>query len=292
MTVLADNEYDLGGVVLGNDRTRQILVLDVDLGAPVWVTVDREDPQGDSRHFGKDGVHGPTWTFSLLVSADSGPEARAVLADLNKVWRNRKGSRISGKLEVLRYRVGGETKRVYGRPRNFAITDFSGLDQGVIECTGQFVTKDALTYDDYLRRETLTIFPDSAPGFTFPVTFPFTMEGSGERQGSIGDVGGNAPAPATIIFTGPIDRPHLAGNTWEVGLTTSLAYDETVTIDSRAETVVSNIRGEIPGALTRRSWFRAMRIGPGPEALYFTGSDPSGRATATVEWYAANDDEI
>lgn len=289
MIELNDGEWELGGVVAGSTRDYDVIVLDAAPGNPVWVNNDRDVPGSEQRNFGADTEHGPTWTFEFLISTDDGPSARAALRALTAAWKPRAQLRTAGAVETLRYRAAGQTRRLYGRPRGFAPSDWSGIDQGIIVATSQFVTADPYHYDDQTRDTSLTIFAAPAAGFSFPVTFPFTTTPGGTRQGVIADTGGTAPTPARITFYGPISNPRLDGNGWSVGLDTAIAADKWVTIDTRTRTVLHADGGSYAGYLTRGTWLRDVRLNPGPEDIAFRGADPTGTARVVIEWNPAHE---
>lgn len=288
MTIeLSEGEWELGGVVAGSNRGYDIVVLGAEPGNPVWAHNDRDVAGSSRRNFGQDTEHGPTWTFEFLISTDDGPSARAALTELAAAWK--RPDLRAGETVPLRYRSAGKTRRLYGRPRNFAPSDWGGIDQGVIVATSQFVTADPYHYDDDTRIESLTIFAAPAAGFTFPVVFPFTTTPGGTRQGVIGDTGGTVPTPATITFYGPISNPKLTGNGWFVALNTSIAHDKWVTIDTRSGTVLHADGGSYGGYLARGVWLKDIRLNPGGEDLAFSGVDPTGTARAVIEWNPAHE---
>ena len=284
---LADGEWELDGVLAGSTRDHDIVVLDAAPGNPVWNNNDRDTPGSEYRRFGRDTEHGPTWTFEFLITTDNETTALQALAELRAAWTARADARIAGAQQALRYQVAGRTRRIYGRPRGFAPSDWGGLEQGIIVATAQFVTADPYHYDDETRSTSLTVFAAPSSGFIFPVTFPFTTTAGGPRQGVIADTGGTVPTPARITFYGPNTDPQLTGDGWKVGLRTTIAHDQSVTIDSRNKTIEHSAGGIVP--LAPGTWLRDVRLRPGSEDLLFTGADPTGTARVTVEWNPAHD---
>lgn len=283
--ILSDGDLELDGYPIGQDWP--VFVEGLDPGYPEVRSQDADNPVGDGRLFGRDFLTGPTWTLDLVVNTGSSAEARQALGELVRRWRAART--VAGKESVLRYRVGGETRLVFGRPRNLA-PDPAGIDSGAITATGTFVCSDHLHYgDDQRTLAQLRLVPPPTGGFVAPFTAPIVTASTGELQGVIDDVGGDAPAPFTARIKGPVTNPYLTGDGWRIELRTTLAHDETVTIDTRKNTVLSNLRGSLGGTLTRYSRLAAARLLPGPDRVSFGGVDATGTATATITWRPAFD---
>ena len=101
-------------------------------------------------------------------------------------------------------------------------------------------------------------------------------------------MGGTAPAPFVEVIHGPITNPWIAGPGWRFDFLTTLAYDQTLTVDTRpwAQTVLRNDGASLAGTLTRASTALSdARLLPGGGAwLTFGGIDGTGTATCSVSW--------
>lgn len=276
-----EGDFELDGYAMGLGLP--VVVEGFDPGEASWTVQDVVSPVGGRRLFGRDTLTGPTWVFDMATNTRTPAEARAALSALASAWRPVYTSQ-PGAESVLRYMVGGEVRRVYGRPRKFAPI-LNGLTQsGVALASGEFVTSDAYSYADTARLVIVTMTPPPTGGFTAPFTTPIVTVPIGEVQGQIDDVGGEAPAPFIVTFQGPITNPKVSGNGWEIELQTTLAYDRSVTIDTRKATARRSDGANLSGYLTHRSHLGTARLTPGPDYVAFSGVDATGTATCTVTW--------
>lgn len=286
MGVLREGEIEVAGYVLGASPDSAVFIESFDPGIADVRTQDVDNPVGDDTAFGRDFFTGPTWTLDLVVNRRNAAEALQTLGELSAVWRADAVRSTPGAEVVLRYALGGRTRRVYGRPRKFAYTP-NGLTSGVILATAEFKARNLVYFDDDERVLPLQIIPPSSGGFTAPFTAPIIPAPTGEVQGPIADVGGDIPAPFTVTFNGPITNPRVAGNGWEIELRDSLAWDQSVTVDTRLKTVKRNDGANLSGKLTHRSNLGTARLTPGPDYVTFSGYDATGTATARVAWRPA-----
>lgn len=285
MAALRHGDFDLNGYVIGGDDSRPVYAVGLDTGVADHRGQDEENPSGDDRFFGRDLLSGPTWTFEFRMGSATPEASLAALAGITRCWRS--APRDTGAESVLRYSVGGRTRRVYGRPRRFSQNPNLVFIMGHIAAAGQFVTKDSLHYGDELQSLTVTLVPGDAGGLVSPLISPLTTVAGGTRQGIIPDVGGDAPAPLTATFRGPVTNPSVSSRGWVIGLNTSLAYDQSVTVDTRNGTVLRNDGASLGGALTRRTYLPEARLQPGAQEIIYTGTDPTGTSSCTVAWRPA-----
>ncbi|MGL3804724.1 hypothetical protein ACSYDW_01365 [Paeniglutamicibacter sp. R2-26] len=258
------------------------MVSNLDTGTDAWQTQDSPNPVGDGINFGRDYRSGRLWKLDFAVGSKDTATALAVRGDLHRAWM--KDDRIPGAMQTLRYSIGGRTRLVYGRPRDFTPETTRSLAAGVALASGEFQTADPWHYDDELRSLQLNIVTASRGGVVLPTTWPLMTESGGERQGVISDVGGDAPAPFIVTFNGPITDPYVRVSGREVKLLTTLAYDQAATVDTRLMTARRNDGANLAGALSRKTRLAEARISPGPAEVVFGGADSSGTATATVQW--------
>lgn len=283
VAALREGDFALNEYVIGGDSSYPVYLAGLDTGVVDTLHQDTARPFSDSRAFGRDQHSGPAWTFELRFGRNiSAATALAALGDVTHAWRS--PSREPGDESVLRYRAGGRTRRVYGRPRNFSQNPNLLFSHGYLVGAGQFVTSDAFHYADELRSVVVTLVPTNAGGLVSPLISPLTTVAGGSRQGIISDVGGDAPAPVIVKFHGPVSAPSVGAGDWVVGLKGSLAHDESVTIDTRTMTVLRNDGASLAGDLTRGTYLSQARLAPGAQELVFRGSDSTGTATCTVSW--------
>ena len=195
-TALEDHQFEIlredadTGVAFGLGRAVSIDASGFDPGSNDWLIQDQQDPFSGATRFGRDVQSGSTWTWSMWVDQFSEEDALDSLDELADAWAPDDLS--GGQVMVMRYKVGGRTRRVYGRPRRFASTPDNRILSGMIPVTADFKRVDPLFYDDQPESVTLGVAYASAGGFIFPVTFPvMTLPGgfhpgeafvSGRRQ--------------------------------------------------------------------------------------------------------------
>lgn len=283
---LRDGDFDLNGYVIGGDKSRPVYAVGVDTGMVAHRDQDQLNPHGDDRYFGDDQLEGPTWTLELRTGRNVTTQtALAALGAVTRAWRA--APRGAGEESVLRYMVGGRTRLVYGRPRNFTFDPTLLYSHGYLSVGAQFVTADTLHYDDARKSLTVSLIPGDAGGLVSPLISPLTTIKGGRRQGLI-QVGGDAPTPLEITIQGPITNPVVSSRGWVVGLTGSLAWDQSVTIDTRRRTVQRQDGADLSGWLTRATFLPEARLLPGTQEVVFNGTDATGTATCTVSWLPAN----
>lgn len=279
-----EGDFEINGYRMG--LSSPVAVESFDPGNAEWSDQDQIDPIGGSRLFGRDSLSGPTWIFDLATNTIDTAGARSALAGLTKAWRPARVN-TPGYEATLRYMIGGEIRRVYGRPRKLAPSINGYATTGVMSAVAEFVTSDHLHYADTERMASLRVVPPPTGGFTAPFTSPILTAATGEIQGLIDDVGGDVPAPFTVTFKGPITNPKISGDGWTIQLLTTIPYDKTVTVDTRKQSVLRNDGANLGGTLSHISRLGNARLQPGPDYFKFSGSDATGTATCTVRWRPA-----
>lgn len=283
MNVLTDGDVEVHGYVFG--RNYDLFVTDLDVVGDVR-DQDQINPVGETRLFGRDRETPPTWTLEVVTNTENAALGLSALAQAKAVFRDEKIRSKPGATTTLRYNVAGRTRRIYGRPRKLYRKP-GPVNDGVIEAVGLFEAADALYYDDVARSVSVHMVPPPTGGVTIPTTVPLIMGGLADVQGSITDVGGTEPTPFVAVIHGPITKPGLSGNGWQVKLTGSVTEGVDLIVDTRAGTVKDSLGRSRAGELTRFSRLQKARLRPGPDHVIFSGSDPTGQASADITWHPA-----
>lgn len=290
----ADQGFELQGFEFGNDSTMDVVVEKFEPGSAGLREQQADDPRGDSRWFGREFKTPPTWSWSLFINRDTEANALATLATLQAAWDASTVRTTPGQVVPLTYRLAGRTRRVYGRPGRCAEVYDARLQQGYIAVEADFRRADLLHYDEFAQSVTLSLVPATAGGLVSPLVSPLTSLASPAvpKTGNI-TVGGTAPTWATVTFTGADGATDLAvivDETWQVGLSGPIAYDEQITVDAHpwARTAISSISGNAAGRLSGDTLLSKMQLTPGAHTLRVVGTDPTGTATVTVAWREAS----
>lgn len=276
--------FRFGGVEFGGSDT--LWMTGFDPGSADLRTDDSVNPNRDGALPGRDLLGGKMWRLDMTTRQPDLSSALALSAALEAEWKDEK-VRLNPLVKVpLSYRMDGRWRRVYGRPdryQGFAETLIT--KQGVGRVTADFRVMDPLTYDDEPSTVTLTIVPASTGGLIAPLAAPLsTARSSAPRAGLVVNTG-DAPTPLGVTFFGPVVDPWVrAAAGWEVALTGSLAYDQSVTLDPMAGTVTRQDGAPAAGMLTRRTRLSGTRLSRGTNELTFGGTDSTGTARAVLSW--------
>ena len=284
MGTLTHGDFELNGFKFSGKPSSALYVVKQGLGVVTTRDQDVDNPVGDGRIFGQDRETGPTWAFDFRKGPGTVDAALAELAVVTKAWRS--APRGPGQESVLRYAVGSRTRRVYGRPRRLAPDPTLLHALGYVAATGEFVTADGYHYADEADSVRLSLVPGNAGGLVSPLISPLTTVAGSQRQGIV-QVEGDAPTPMEITFYGPITNPGVSSTDWSIRLNTSLAYDQSVTIDTRKGTVRRNDGANLAGSLSRTSYLPDARLQPGNREIVFTGTDATGTSSCSVSWRPA-----
>lgn len=286
--VLKEGEFDIDGFVFGGSGLGPIFVDSYDPGVAEWSDQDNVDYKGNTL-FGRDSLNGPTWGFVFNVVAETEDTAAALqaLELISLKWRALE-KRKPGEVSVLRYRRGGRTRRIYGRPRRFSFSPDALLKRGVVKVLADFKSKDAWFYDDELHYEQLKLRSSSTGGgFILPATLPVITDEPSDIQGAI-FVGGTKETDMTLTFNGPVIDPGASGAGWSVDLDTELLAGQSVTIDSKEKTVLRNDGASLSTKLGPKTRLSTLKLKPGNTFFSFRGVDLTGQATAELRWRTAN----
>lgn len=284
MSTLTHGDFELNGYKFSGNPNAALYVVGLGLGVLAVRDQDVDNPTGDGRVFGQDWDSGPTWAFEFRVGPGLVDVTLAELARVAKAWRS--APRGPGQESVLRYAVGSRTRRVYGRPRQLAPDPTLLHALGYLAATGEFVTADGYHYADEADSVRLSLVPGNAGGLVSPLISPLTTVAGSQRQGIV-QVEGDAPSPMEITFYGPITNPGVSSTGWSIRLNASLAYDQSVTLDTRKGTVRRNDGANLAGSLSRTSYLPDARLQPGTREIIFTGTDATGTSSCSVSWRPA-----
>jgi len=259
----------------------------IDLGGIEHQTQDADLPGRDGRVFGRDTTNAGAIVLTLVSLADDTQQVMTDLDELTAAWEW-EGRRTPGAYTYLAWESGGRTGLVYGRPRKIA-PEISGgaLYQGGIKVVCEFLPVNPDVYSGIVDELRLVIKPSDPTGLLFPAEAPFLFLGAGEpRQGQI-VLGGSKPAPFEVAIRGPIANPWVSSTVggWRIEARTTVAYDQTLVIDTLANTATIGGRN-VSASITRNSNLNA-RLRPGVQEVLFGGTDETLTASATFKWMAA-----
>ncbi|MBM6622675.1 hypothetical protein JTF08_13750 [Micrococcaceae bacterium RIT802] len=278
-------KFRLGNTEFGGE-SGHIIVSGFDPGPPELITNDNQRPQRDGIMVGRDYLGEQNWAFDLVTNRNNLTEAIQTAAELAAAWRSPSVRRAPNVVVPLSYEMDGRWRRVYGRPGRFAGIKGDVLAvQGGGRITADFRVTDPLFYDEAEASVVLTIVPATTGGLVAPLVAPLTSaRSSAPRAGFVENVG-DAETPLKVVFHGPVADPWVrAAAGWEIGLTGSLAYDVSVTVDPLAGTVTRSDGAPVAGMLTRATRLSRSLLPVGQSELTFGGSDITGTATATLSW--------
>lgn len=278
-------KFRLGGVEFsGESLSEELMVRDFDPGGADLRTNDSDRPNGDGVIPGRTFSGSTTWGWEITAHGNGVDGVLATNAKLAAAWKP-KQFLIPAATVPLSYKFGSRWRRVYGRPGRYAPPkpDFIAAN-GIGHIACDFQITDPLYYSDVESSVVLTIVPASTGGLVAPLVAPLsTVRSSAPRVGLISNLG-DSSTPLRVVFKGPIVDPYVrAAAGWEIRLTGSIAYDQSVTVDARAGTVTKN-GSPVAGILSRSTRLSAARLPAGKSELTFGGTDLTGTATATVYW--------
>lgn len=261
----------------------------VDFGDAEVRSQDVSQPHSDGDLFGRDFRGGRTITFDLAVNGPD-EEVHDRLDELATVWDADAIRRQPGGVAELRCAFRGRERVAYGRPRRFA-TDVKHVFHGVAGAVADFQTVDHRFYSVGERQVSTGLAAATGGGLVAPLASPLATTGDSDRS-VIMDVDSQYPVWPVITIEGPITDPEVEIlGVWRVKLRTTLAYDETLTVDTRpwrrAVTIDPGGRSA-RGAFTRDSVrLTSASVPPGRHEVAFRGRT-SGAPSMTVRWQSAH----
>lgn len=285
MATLTHAEFALSNYRFGPGHP--VYLNGIDTPGIAWRDQDLLNPVGHNVYFGRDYQDPKPWGFKFTITGATPTEAAENYFKLANVWEAPHLRDTPGAEVALDFQLHGSARRIYGRPRDLRPVDSADLFVlDTIKAEATFQPQQGAVYDGDTRSFTMTMTPGSAGGFVFPIVFPWGTTQGGTRQGIIPAGGGLTPTnDVQITVHGPVAQPHIAGPGWEFGLTTSLAYDKSITVDARRKTILWNNGSSAAGFLTPGTRLDDITIPPGASEIKFTGDDQSGTSTVTVTWH-------
>lgn len=280
-----------GTDVVFGDGKPYLLTAAPDLGIEDPEVQDVNQPMADGRRFGRDYLPGRNIQLSIGVNEFAELAGMDSANELARAWRGDKVRNSPGSVAELHMRVAGRERVVYGRPRRYAPVLTMAPWSGYSEATAEFTCADDLFYD---VEETAVVVSIAAPpsgGILMPIEFPMFTSAPATVPGQV-DVGGLVDTWPVITITGPVAQPKVVlPDLWRLELDTALAFDQSVTIDTRpwARTVLRNDGANLAGALTRASAPMAKATLPAGSStqLQFIGNDETGTAQVTLRFRSA-----
>lgn len=288
MTDLAERQFQLGNVTWGEGTT--IVNTSFTMSEPAAATADQVMPGEDGVMMGRDYLQGRTLSWDLTINRETAAAGQADWRALEGAWDARDIRLTPGAVMPVRLRVpGGSTVVAYGRPRKIAPADTTLMPVGRIGITADFSTADRHFYDDIEQEVSFGIQPTIGigGGITWPITWPIRWATPDTSNEDVVVNGGDAPTWPVITFTGPIINPTvvLGSNEYTLQLVTTLAENQSVTIDTRpwVRSVVRDDGGSLAGAL-RGSRLADFVLQPGTTAVAVQGVDLDGTAGGRIRW--------
>ena len=289
---LADHTFSLelgdGSAVVEWGLGKNVFVLPdgFDPGTVDYRTQDIDIPNEDNIAFGRDFLSPPTWTFEMATNGSDEATSLAHQAPLAVAWKSYKLRDTPSARAILRYGLGGRTRRVYGRPRRWSATYDNRLLSGTHQIVAEFQCADAVHYDDGLSYHAIDILPVEGGWLVAPLVAPLTTIAGTVRDSGF-TVGGDTKTWPRILFNGPVVDPYISIDGKKVALTMTLLTGQQAVIDTAPWVrTVERFPGpaNISWALTRDTRMSDMALLPGAHELIFGGTDPSGTAKVTVQW--------
>ncbi|MFF4276115.1 hypothetical protein [Streptomyces sp. NPDC001536] len=271
------------GIRLGRDYQRAATVT-FELGVDgVDGPVDRHYPM---RPWAR-GARIGDWTDIELVMAYAnkrgGPWdwASEGVDMLRQVWRADAIRMKPGRVSWLLHRTAGRTRRMYGRPRKFAVSHSRLTKQGYTPVVADFVAVDDRFYDE--EEKSAEMWDFYTAGRPSRPWRPILNDGetyftTSKKTATVRQLG-RLPTYPVIVIYGPCKNPKvtLAPGLWSVQLAMTIAADDYVTIDPRpwARTVIHT-----KGSTTASAADKLTRASPRLGAM----SIPPGNWTASLSY--------
>lgn len=299
MTDLLEGQYeltdDLGHSLVFGGRRGITVQKRTDSAADARLS-DVDMPDSDGIRFGRDFFGGREITFDLniLVSPVMSEDAALVYADdIAAQWRGDYVRTVPGAVQVLRYKLAGRTRRVYGRSRKFSVTT-GATRRGWIPATATFKCTDDRYYEDSPTVSTVQLVPPPITGLMAPLMAPLTAGSTGASRSDLVTIDANVASIPVISITAPngITNPVIEQvGGWSITVTATIPPGRTLTIDPRSwhRSIELDDGANYAGKLTQDSpWIDQIWLEPGEHHLVLRGLDPTGTASMTTECHAAH----
>jgi hypothetical protein len=256
-----------------------------DIGDPDREVDDKSNARADGLQFGSDFIGGRTVGLSFGVEGSTPDEARGAYERLATIWRADAVRNTPGALAEL---VSDSGRSAFGRPRRLAPSAFHLMNTPPqIDIEADFAQADDLWYgqEDVV---TVPLVLSQGGGLVAPLKSPLVARGYTTRANSF-VVLGTKPTWPVITIRGAILNPGVeVAGVCRFAASTSLAYDEWITIDTRPgrRSVLRN--GQKIAALSRTSDpLTRAALTPGAHSITLSGSSATGTPTASISWRAA-----
>jgi hypothetical protein len=249
---------------------------------------DQRRPRSDMEAYGRDFFGGRTISFELNA-LDRDYAVLGRLARLQQAWNANPVRSRPGATAVLSWTRGGQSRRVYGRPRRFKpVTTLDYAGNVPVSC--EFRTSDHLFYDELESSAAISVTASAQGGLVLPLRPPLVLSSAGSGRIPV-RVGGTEPAWLVWVVDGPILNPEIeVVGQWSATLATSIAADSSVVVDPTpwARTVRRNDGANFSGAFTADSQRPSgMRLPPGDHEVILRGVDATGTAGLRLLWRSA-----
>lgn len=280
MSLTSDWQFDLDGFVFGTDMP--VHVADWGPGEEEIRQQDAALDGADARVFGRDRRTPGALGFDLEIRERTAGDALAVLGPLREAWDS--ASRLTPRAtSVMRYRLSGRARRLYGRPRRFTPV-MSDLVFGLVPVVADFALADVSHYDDTERSVSSDMTGSTNPlGVSSPVRSPFAATfGEWTAAARTAVVGGDRATWPVLEFRGGVNPwAEVAG--WRCRVLASLNWDEVVTVDTRPWVRSSTLNGSY-APLDRGSRLQEMSLPPGNWPVRYGNDSSAGTPSVTVRW--------
>ena len=247
-------------------------------------------PLGHGAFAGPEWFATETWTFELATNGRTMADSEEIAGRLERAWWAHLPG--SGESVALQYQTAPDRpwRTVYGRP-----TRFVGPASGILSLQGagrarcEFELLDPRKYSSNVQSVTIGIVSESTGGIIAPLWEPISADGTftGTSARWI-TVGGDAPTPISVTFSGPLVDPRATIDGQEVGISGTVAEDLAMTIDGRRSTVTRADGSHMPGRLTYATRLDHLTVSPGRHEVIFSGFSPTNTGSATVTWMDAS----
>lgn len=244
---------------------------------------DVDSARADGTQVGMDFHHGRTIGVSFGIVGSSEAEMWDRFNQLASYWNAAAVRSAPGALAEL---VSDRGRSAFGRPRKISPSDVSPEARTMtVDTTFRQVDKLWYGAPDQL---TVPFAISQGGGLVAPLKEPLVARGYTTRANTF-TVAGTEPTPFVATIRGAILNPgiEIAGVA-KYAAQTSLAYDETLTIDTRPGRMSVLRNGTKIASLTRNSDLLTDGVlPPGAGSLTLTGSSSTGNPTATLMWRSA-----
>lgn len=253
---------------------------------------DAGHPNSDGMVMGIDRLGGFSLIFTLVtvpvhpVPSKPWDPALDTYGEFLAAWRADQLRRMPGVYATLTNLDRG--REVYGRPRKPSQSNLR-LRKGEIRYVAQFDTIDPNWYANEDKLAIITPVPPPGGGFTFPLTPPFSLAGSGDDLAPMVN-DGNVDTWPVIEIRGPgtaigLDMLDGGGNIrWSLKVAGGLTYDETMVVDTRPWRRGATINGQPAGGRLRGTALDRCVIPPGSFNARYRVKDKSGVSFADIRW--------